>query len=279
MTANYLKRRLFGKVAVLGVMALMLFGAVVRAQSVKWDVNDWDDDAVRNTQDGVLGADALDPVKAPNAHGRALILSWLKPNGGIELPESGRFRPDESFIIEFWYAPVSDGGILGANGTFFEYSDDTSNYRLYCENSKVKIDFNGTLMEMPAALNPLTLLADDPKWHHIAFICRENAGNAELALLLDGTVVATQIVPMPTVTGTINAHLGKDFNAGYLDEFRFWTAAYTDGCADISAAAAESIASALTCNCPTTLILMPTTGLMMAGKALKTLPICLISKR
>ncbi|MFA6928757.1 MAG: LamG-like jellyroll fold domain-containing protein, partial [Lentisphaeria bacterium] len=241
MTANYLKCRLFGKVAVLGVMVLMMIGVGLQAQTFKWDVTDWDDDAVINTQDGVLGADSLDPVKAPNAYGRALILASLKANGGIELPVADRFSPNKSFIIEFWYSPVSDGGSAGANGIFFEYSDDTSTYKLYCENSKVKVNFNGVILNMPNTLSPLTQNADDPRWYHISFICKgDGIGGADLALLLDGTNVAAQNIPsMPTVTGLINAYFGKDFNGGYLDEFRFWTAAYTDAFADINFAASD----------------------------------------
>ena len=149
MFSNFIGRDSSLRKLSLVFLCFLLASSLSFSQTEKWDPEDWDDDGVLNVNDGDSEVDSLDPTKAPNSHGRALILSWIKDDG-IELPLPERFRPDKSFIIEFWYSPVSDGG--GANGTFFKYSDDSSSYKLYCENSKVKVDFDGVNLEMAGVL-------------------------------------------------------------------------------------------------------------------------------
>ena len=240
MTAILKKTPLLSRAVTLSMLFFLLAAVGLQAQTRKWSILDWDDDGVVNANDGALGADAFDPLKAPNKAGRALILSTLNAAGGIELPEvAPRFQPNHSFILEFWYSPVADGSGK-ANGTFLEYQDGTSNYRLYVENSVVRLNFDGTLLAAPIELTPLTTLADDAVWYHIAVICKANGPGADVALVLDGTAVATQNIPiMPTVTAPSEARLGKGFLVGYLDEVRLWSAAYVDNptrFADLAAA-------------------------------------------
>ncbi|MGI6354085.1 MAG: LamG-like jellyroll fold domain-containing protein [Lentisphaeria bacterium] len=236
MTAILKKTPLLSRAVTLSMLLFLLAATGLQAQARKWSILDWDDDGVVNANDGVLGADAYDPLKAPNKAGRALILSALQAAGGIELPEASRFQPNQSFILEFWYSPVADG-TGKANGTFLEYQDATSHYTLSVLNSVVRLDFDGTLLTAPAELAPLTTLADDAVWYHIAVVCKDNGAGADVVLLVDGTDVAAQsIATLPTVTGASEARLGKDFLVGYLDEVRLWSAAYTDAFADLAAA-------------------------------------------
>ena len=223
MVSSMFKRRLFSSCFSFVFLCFLLFSSLAFSQVRKCDPVDWDDDGVDNIYELDHGYDPFEPLSASNSHGRAFILESVNSVGGIELPEPDRFKADDSFIVEFWYSPVAP-----ATGSFFEYEDSNGTYSISVNAAVVEAEFYGVTLSSGSALgsHKITARADDAKWVHIAFVSKHNGTDLDLALLVDGEIIAEQSnVAVPASVPAIKATLANGFTAGYFDEFRFWESA------------------------------------------------------
>lgn len=206
-------------------MAVIFFGASLVVGAKNWDAEDWDDDLVKDTKEELDCTDPTNPVKSAKFAQRALVLSQVK-SGGVNLPEPLRFTANNSFTLEMWFCPVGDT----VSGELFTYTDGSAGYKLYVEDKVVKVDFAGSTSTANYTLTDITDDVTKPEWTHIAIVWSRPSGT--LSLLIDGAVVGTDtITPLPsgsTKPEDVTAVLGSDFDAGYIDEVRFWAEARTE---------------------------------------------------
>jgi hypothetical protein len=223
---------------ILSLMSVLLASSVLLHGQQKWDPLDWDDDLILNADELSDGTNMYDPMSSAVSHARALVLGQLKSSGGISLPHAERFSFANSFTMEFLYSPVVDSTGT-CNGTFFQFSDGAANWSVKIAANVITVEAFGEALSANA-LTEFTVSPESVKWVHVALVWERTEevvigegeeaivipGEGKLCLLLNGDEVdslTTDVLPDLALGQT--ALLADGFEQGFLDEFRFWSAA------------------------------------------------------